>query len=171
MTASGIILALLAFAAWRDIATRTIPDSISIAILLVGAITRLSVGWQPLGISVAVALAVFCLLIPFQARGLVGGADLKLMAALALGLSPLGSYQLVTAVTLLGGLLAAFYLGLRHILARVGTAPAPLGRRRGGIARRVAVIESWRIRRNAPLPYGIAIAAGAAVVVLGHPGV
>lgn len=166
---TGTILALLGVAAWRDLATRTIPDLISIAITLVGAISRLSAGWQPLGISVLVALAIFLALVPFHSRGLIGGADLKLLSALALGLSPFGSYQLVLATALAGGVLAGIYVLLRRALGAVERAPGPIGRQ-GSIPFRVAMIESWRIRRGAPLPYGIAIAAGAALV-LRHPGV
>jgi hypothetical protein len=35
----------------------------------------------------------------FHARGLIGGADVKLLTALTLGLLPIGSYQLVTAAS------------------------------------------------------------------------
>ena len=38
-----------------------------------------------------------------------------------------------------------------------------------GLLRRVLRVESWRIRRGAPLPYGVAIAAGAAFALI-RPG-
>lgn len=166
---TGAILALLGVAAWRDLATRTIPDLISIAITLIGAGSRLSGGWPSLGISVLVAVVIFLALVPFHSRGLIGGADLKLLSALALGLSPLGSYQLVLATALAGGVLAGIYVALRRVLGGFEHTPGPIGRH-GSIPFRVAVVESWRIRRGAPLPYGIAIAAGAALV-LRSPGV
>lgn len=169
MAVTATILALLGFAAWRDLATRTIPDLISVAITLVGAGSRLGDGWQALGFSVLLAVAVFLALLPFHSRGLIGGADLKLLAALALGLSPLATYQLITATALAGGVLAGLYVVLRRVLTRAVPAPGPIGRQRS-VPFRVAIIEAWRIRRGAPLPYGIAIAAGAALV-LSHPGV
>lgn len=172
MTASAIIFALLGFAAWRDIATRTIPDSISIAIIAVGVVARMFDGWQALGISLFVAAIVFVCLIPLQTRGLLGGADLKLLTALAVGLSPAGTYHLVIAVMLLGAALAAVYMALRVLVIRFAPAPGPVSHFRDrGTAIRVATIETWRIRKGAPLPYGIAIAAGAVFVGLGHPGV
>lgn len=169
MAVTAAVLVLLAFAAWRDLATRTIPDVVSLAITLVGAASRLCHGWQSLGVSALVAGAIFLLLVPFHSRGLVGGADLKLVSALALGLSPLGSYQLITATALAGGVLAVIYVALRRLLPRGVTASAPVGRQ-GSVPFRVAIIEKWRIRRGAPLPYGIAIAVGAALV-LSDPGV
>ena len=171
MAASGIIVALLSVAAWRDIATRTIPNIISIAIMLVGITARLQNGWQSLAISMLVAASVFIMLLPLHARGMLGGADLKLLSALTLGLPPLGSYHLIVAVTAVGGGLAALYLAVRIVVRRFETIPAPIGRSRGCVARRVAIVEFWRIRRGAPLPYGIAIAAGAAVVVFAQAGV
>lgn len=170
MAMTAPILALLSFAAWRDLATRTIPDMVSVALVTVGAACRLYDGWESLGLSAATAIAVFLVLLPFHARGLVGGADLKLLAALALGLSPLGLYQLITATALAGGVLAGIYLALRRVLNFRPPKGTSLVRHRF-LPFRIAAVESWRIRRGAPLPYGVAIAAGAALVILNRPGV
>ena len=170
MAITALILPLLLFAAWRDLATRTIPDMVSVVLVAVGAACRLYEGWEPLGLSIATAAAVFLLLLPFHARGLVGGADVKLLAALAFGLPPLGSYQLITATALAGGLLAGLYVALRRFLDQSERRRTPVGRR-GFVPLRVWTIELWRIRRGAPLPYGVAIAAGAALVVMTRPGV
>ena len=167
---TGIIVALLAFAAWRDVATRTIPDSISVALLALGAIVRLDQGWEALAVSLLTAVAIFLAMLPFHGRGLVGGADMKLLAALAAGLPPLTNFQLITSVALFGGLLAALYLSLRRVVPLIARLPRPVGRR-GLLLYRVAIVEVRRIQRGAPLPYGVAIAAGAAVVVLNHSGV
>lgn len=169
MALTGTLLVLLGFAAWRDVATRTIPDFVSIVVAVLGVASRLAVGWEALGFSVLVALAVFAAFVPLHARGLVGGADVKLLSALALGLSPLGSYELVVATALAGGVLASLYWTMQFALRRLGAgATLPCGR--GAVPLRVAVVELWRIRRGAPLPYGVAIAVAAGHVVLRHPG-
>ena len=158
---------LLGFAAWRDLATRTIPDVVSLAILVLGVVVRCEDGGQAIAISAAVAVLLFVLLIPLQSFGLIGGGDLKLLAALAFGLSPLASYQMISCVIMAGGVLAAVYLALRRVAPRrVAARP---GSRRRSLAHRIWAVELWRIRRGAPLPYGIAIAAGAALI-LHHQG-
>lgn len=165
----GTILALLGFAAWRDVATRLIPNSVSIGIALLGAGCRLSEGCYALGLSLLVAVAIFGVLLVFHARGLVGGADVKLLTALAFGLSPLGTYQLLMATAVAGGLLALLYLGMPHLLPAAnpgGTSP-----RRGPLLWRVARVELRRIHKRCPLPYGVAIALGASLTLTYHPGV
>lgn len=168
MAVASLIFILLGLAAWRDIATRTIPDLVSAAILLLGFAVRIPAGWAAVGMSAATMAILFLALLPCHSRGLVGGGDLKLLAALAFGLSPFESYQMISAVVLAGGVLAIGYLALRWILSRRGPWPQAARRRRSTV-RRVAAVEMWRIRRGAPLPYGLAIAAGAALVI-GHQG-
>lgn len=164
------ITALLGFAAWRDVAIRTIPDSVSIALLAAGVVMRGSQGWSYLTISLLMSAAMFLLLLPLCSRGLLGGADLKLLSALAVGLSPQSSVSLLLAVTTIGGLLAAVYLLAAKRSGSMATMRSPSTRVNSRLAR-VITIESWRIRRRAPLPYGIAIAIGAAIVVLQQRGV
>ena len=161
---------LLSFAAWRDIATRTIPDTVSIILIALGCSARLAQGWQPFLMSLLVAVAVFIVLLPFCSRGLLGGADLKLLAALATGLSPQTSLHLLADVTIVGGVLALLYLLLNKFLPVLGPS-AQSGGRASSLLKRVLNIEFWRIRRRSPLPYGIAIAVGAAFAVLNNQGV
>lgn len=167
---AGAVVALLGFAAWRDVVTRTIPDTVSILLLIVGSCARLAQGWQPFGMSLIVALAVFFSLVPLCIRGVLGGADLKLMAALAVGLSPQASFNLLADVTIAGGLLALLYLTLNGLSRILGARTQPRGRA-SWLLRRLVNIEFWRIRRRVPLPYGVAIAVGAACAVLNRQGV
>ena len=164
------IVALLGFAAWRDVLTRTIPDTVSIILIIIGCSTRLTQGWQPFGVSLLVAFAYFILLLPLCGRGLLGGADLKLVAALTTGLSPQASFHVLANVTMVGGVLALIYITLGKLLLASDTKPQPKGRT-SSLLSRVVNVEFWRIRRGAPLPYGLAIAVGAAFAVLHHQGV
>jgi prepilin peptidase CpaA len=152
--------ALLMTAAWRDVATRTIPDSLSLLLLGTGGLARIVAGPSAFALSVATALLLLILLMVIHSRGLIGGGDVKIMSALAAGLSPLDSYRFVTATALAGGILAIVYLLLSSRLQGLNCA------RRKSLLGRVAAVEAWRIRRRGPLPYGVAIAAGGAFVLL-----
>ncbi|WP_158600944.1 A24 family peptidase [Teichococcus wenyumeiae] len=162
MLFSASLLLLLAAATWRDIATRTIPDTVSILAALVGLAARFSLGPQAALLSILTAAALFALLLFLFARGALGGGDVKLMSALALGMAPamVWDFLVVTAIT--GGVLAFAYLALSRLL------PAHLARPviAGGTLPRLCHVEAWRIRRRGPLPYGLAIAVGGATVLL-----
>jgi prepilin peptidase CpaA len=159
-----LTIGLLAVAAVSDLATRTIPDQVCIALALLGLVVRLWAGITAVAVSVAVAIGLFTLLALAHARGALGGGDVKLAAAMAVGLAPLQTYRFVVATVLVGGMLSLLHLLLRH-----APPPARSVTRSSGLAslvRRIATIERWRIRRKGSLPYGIAIASGGAWVTL-----
>lgn len=156
------LLPLLAVAAWRDIATRTIPDTVSILAALVGLAARLALGPQAALLSILAAAALFALLLFLFARGALGGGDVKLMTALALGMAPAMVWDFLVATTLAGGALALAYLALSRLLPAHLARPATAA----GTLPRLCHVEAWRIRRRGPLPYGLPIAAGAAAVLL-----
>lgn len=160
---SLVMLVLLIFAALRDIVSRTIPDSIALLIAFTGAFARILDGPSALAISVGTASLLFVVLLITFYRGFIGGGDVKLMAALCIGLSPFDSYRFVIATAVSGGVLAVAYLVLS--LSPRG----PRKTRRTPLLRRIVAVESWRIRKRGPLPYGVAIAAGGAFVLL-QPG-
>src|SRR4051812_19732869 len=101
-----ILLVLLGVAAWRDVATRAIPNTISLLIVLAGALSRILVGPLALALSAATAMSIFLLLMIAFSRGLLGGGDVKIMTALAVGLSPFESWRFVLVTAIAGGFLA-----------------------------------------------------------------
>jgi prepilin peptidase CpaA len=144
---------LLALAAGWDLASYTIPNLLSAGIAAAFIIFAVIVGlpaaaWGAHFAAAAVALvAGFAL---FAAR-FIGGGDAKLFAATALwfGFGDLMSYALVAA--LIGGVLTLAFLAARHL-------PLPA----------VLVRQSWIARLHDPrsgIPYGVALAAGALVVL------
>ena len=157
------MLALLAAGAWQDIATRTIPDEVNALLFVVGSLARLAQGPQELLYSGLSAMMLFLLCMSLYSRGLVGGGDVKLITACAIGLSPSDCYVFVVATALAGGI-----LGITYLLFSRRLAPMRLAKRTS-ILKRVIAVETWRVRRRGPLPYGVAIAAGGAFVLL-HPG-
>jgi len=153
------MVALLLLAAWRDVATRTIPDTISLLVLVFGTLLRSQEGPSALALSAGASLALFTVLLIAFSRRLIGGGDVKIMTALAVGLSPLDCYRFVIATTIAGACVAIAYLVLSRTVTGLRTG-------RTSLLGRVAAIESWRIRRCGPIPYGVAIAAGGASVLL-----
>jgi prepilin peptidase CpaA len=153
-------LALLAFAALHDLAARIIPDWVSLALLPIGFWLRI---WSGGTLWALVALLlVFTAAVLVWRLGALGGGDVKLLTAATPLLPPAEVPALLMAVALTGGALALLYLLLRPLLR--GRA---MGERPPGLLARVRRIERWRIGRGGPLPYGIAIAAGAAWAMLG----
>jgi prepilin peptidase CpaA len=155
VTAATIVLLILA--ARRDLATRIIPDGISITLVGLGIASRSLAGLPNLALSVGLAAGLFILLVPAHARGVLGGGDVKLLAATAVGLSPESLYGFVVVTALAGGALALLHLTLRRAFRGVSTAPPPRGI---ALSRRIAAAERWRIARHGSLPYGVAIACG-----------
>ena len=152
-----LLLPLIAFpvlalvAAVKDLTSYTIPNWISLA-LLAAFVPAAAIGWAAgapapeLAACVGVGAAALLAGIVMFTFGWIGGGDAKLLAACALwlGWSALAPFLLWTAVA--GGLLS---IGL--MIARRRPAGGPEA-------------ETWAGRlmtRGAPVPYGVAIAAGA----------
>ena len=154
---------LLLLAAMHDIATRTVPNGVSVLLALGGLGSRIVDG--KLAIGLGMAAAVFIVAAAFWRRGWMGGADVKLLGASALLVSPAHVFPFIAATAIAGSLLAALYLAVGYC-ARSGR---PSGSkqptkvrtpRSTGLFARVTRAELWRIRRGGPLPYACAIAAG-----------
>ncbi|MBR1283035.1 prepilin peptidase [Bradyrhizobium sp. AUGA SZCCT0177] len=151
-TASLLEILLLLYVATIDIATRLIRNEICLVLALLGIAGQAS----PMQVaqSLIVATILFLLLLVIYQRRMIGGGDVKLLVALAIGLPLVGVIQLLTVTALAGGVLA-----LVHLIMRVLPQPrlAPAG---SSFVRRVYAVERWRHLRHAPLPYGVAIACG-----------
>jgi prepilin peptidase CpaA len=156
-----IAMGILFVAAWNDVATRIIPDGLSLALVGIALFLRpFDGGLVPLGWSLAGALGLFLALALLHSRGILGGGDVKLAAAVAcvLPLPTLGLFLTATAIA--GGVVAAIHL-LMRLLPR--PMPAPAG---APVLLRVLAAERWRTARRGSLPYGVAIAAGGWVALL-----
>lgn len=151
---------LLIFAACHDIAARTIPNSTSVLLALVGVLLRMLD--SNLINSVLLAALVFAICAGCWIRGWMGGGDVKLLAAAALFVPPGLVGSLLVAISLAGGAVALVYLVARLIARRVSLRVH--SRHRGFLAR-ILRAEHWRILRGTPLPYGSAIAAGTLFVI------
>jgi prepilin peptidase CpaA len=151
--ASTLKIVLLLYVATIDIATRLIRNEICLALALLGIAGQFASPMQMAQSLIAAAILLLLLFVIYQ-RGSIGGGDVKLLVALAIGLPLTGVFQLLTITALAGGVLALVHLMMRH-LPYPKLAPAG-----SSLARRVYAIERWRHLRHAPLPYGVAIACG-----------
>ena len=158
-TALILEILLLIYVAVVDIATRLIHNEICLALALLGIVRQVA-GPPHLIESLTVATILFLLLIVIYERGWIGGGDVKLLLALAIGLPLAGVIQLLTITTLSGAVLAVAHLMMRRLPV---PRPAPAG---SSLLRRVYAVERWRNVRQAPLPYGAAIACGGICTVL-----
>src|SRR5689334_2319239 len=150
---TGVTAALLTFAALHDLATRTVPNWVSIAVLACGLVLQAIAG--TLLAATGLGLLVFLAATALWLRGWLGGADVKLLGAAAVAVTPASVGALLLAVSLAGGVQALLYLALSRLLSR----PQP-GSRKHFLSRLIKA-ELWRIHRQAPLPYAVAIAVGA----------
>lgn len=154
-----VMFAPLAVAGWRDVMTRRVPDWTAGLLAVLGIVVRLLDGPRGLVLSLAAAAALFAILLIIYARNAIGGGDVKLATAMAFGLAPLATLHFVVATAVAGGLVGVFYLLLRRSGGRL---PAPYG---AGLPARLWAVERWRARRRG-IPYAVAIAAGAAYVLV-----
>jgi len=148
-----------------DVRSRRIPNWLTGTSVLLGLLLHLCLqGWAGLsGAALAGALGGGAFLV-FYVGGGMGAGDVKLMAAVSVlaGRSHVG--EVLVATTLLGGAFAVVFAllqgRLKAVLANVGTLLAHHGRAGLTPHPELNLTNPLTLR----LPYGIAIAAGAAVL-------
>jgi prepilin peptidase CpaA len=148
----SILPGAVAFAAAMDLVTMKIPNRVSGLMLAAFFPMALlaGLGWAGIGYHVAAGLLVLCIGILLFIPGWFGGGDAKLLAAIALwvGFDNLIAYLFYVALA--GGFLALAFSSLRSV-------PLP----------RFLLGQPWALRlhrRDAGIPYGVALAAGALAV-------
>lgn len=151
---AGITLA----AALHDVAARTIPNWMAVALTITGLAARFIdhsfLAGALAGVAVFMA-AAFC-----WRRGWMGGGNVKLLGGAATIVEPHAVFAMLACVAFAGGALAALYL----IGSKIVPAAPRIGRPETFLAR-VLRAERWRIRRGGPLPYACAIAAGVVITL------
>ena len=153
LVASAVVLA----AGLYDVAWRRIPNILPVCLVLVGIVNHLFD--RHLGLSALSATCVFSLCFIAWMFGILGGGDVKLLAAAAFSVPSNRVAELILLTALAGGVLSLCYIILSRVLPRVGTA-RPASR-----LRRILRTEQRRIVRRLSLPYGVAIACGSILVM------
>jgi prepilin peptidase CpaA len=142
----------MAFAAAMDLFTMTIPNRVSILLVVSFAIVAFVVdpSWAILNKHLIVAAIVFVAAIAMFAMGWLGGGDAKLLSAASLWLGPDLLANYLVCVGIIGGVLAVALLRYRSITVL----PEWLGR------------QTWALRlhqENGGIPYGVALGASAMI--------
>ena len=143
-----LLVALLAAATIQDAVQLKISNYICGAVLILAVVAMVASGFS---ISLWQNILVFALVLGagmflFE-RGVLGGGDVKLFAAVGLWVDLWTALRLVGSIFIAGGILALLIIFLRTV------APKP-------VAARVRTLQP-----RAGIPYGIAIAAGTLLVV------
>jgi prepilin peptidase CpaA len=116
----GCLAVTLLVAAFVDLRERRIPNRLNILIAAMAIPFWWATGrslWPGVPLQIMVAGCVFAFFaVPF-AFGMMGGGDVKMLAALALWLPLMGVVQLLVVMSLAGGLLTLIMLA-RHRMAR-----------------------------------------------------
>ena len=141
-------LLLTAAAGW-DIASFTIPNFLTLALLAVFAVFAVAAGLSPaaIGWHLAAGFAGLCIGFALFALGYVGGGDAKLFAAVVLWLGMKDLLPYAVVASLLGGVLAVGLMLLRRL-------PLPV----------FLLRQAWLVKLHdaqSGVPYGVALAAGA----------
>ena len=161
MTLSSGCVVLLA--AWHDIVSRTVPNWMSAVIALFGMVAATADG--RLLISTGLGLTIFVVAAICWRRGWMGGADVKLLGAVAIVLPPGVVSMFAVAMSVAGAVHALTYMLARRMV----TPPPPLAPLTPPSSRpllcRALRAERWRISRGGPLPYACAIAFGFLFVI------
>lgn len=154
-------IALFVTAAYGDVKTLRIPNSLVIAVAVLGlarliVIGDLSFAFYTVGVSLLVFIVTFLLFW----RGFVGGGDAKLLTAAALLIGYHDLLNFLVLMSLCGALVSLAVLATRY---------RPLSIR--GALVSVAVLVDGSSGQSQPklqlaVPYGAAIAAGAIVTLL-----
>jgi prepilin peptidase CpaA len=116
----GLLAVLLLVAVLGDIKSRTIPNWLNGLIALLALPYWWTAGlllWPDIAVHFAVAAAVFGLFALAFMAGMMGGGDVKLLAALALWLPPGAVLKLLVIMSIAGGVLT-IVMWLRHRLAK-----------------------------------------------------
>lgn len=149
-----LIFLLLVIVSGFDLICRIIPVSLCLMIAGVGLVWQMSQHVAQVPIACLQAITIFGLLVPFCARGIIGGGDAKLLAALAIGVTFHELLRMLFATVIAGGVLGCVYLLLSYVPAR--------SRKFEGGSRlcQALMAERERIRARESIPYGLAITLG-----------
>jgi len=154
----------LVMATGMDFKTRMIPDETTLWVGLLGLGSRVvEDGWHA-WISLLIAFAVVLPLGFLSRRGVLGGGDAKLIAAVTLLFTPALVPPLILVIALAGGVLSIGYIAAYRMIPPSAIAGEPVHQSLDTAIRvrhvGLMVGERTRVAAREPPPYAIAILAG-----------
>ncbi|TVV72368.1 A24 family peptidase [Sphingomonas solaris] len=127
---AALLALLLLVAAWGDLRTRTIPNGLNAMIALLAPLWWWAHAlplWPDVAIQIGAALLVFAIFAAAFAAGLMGGGDVKMVAALSLWLAPFAIAQMLVVMALAGGVLTIVVAAEHRLRRRDGQPEVPYG--------------------------------------------
>lgn len=122
----SLMLAGVSLAAVWDLTKRIIPNTLVLVAAVGGVLPRFTAGEQYAVVTSAAAAAVVFIVLRLLMNVItVGGADVKLVAAVTLGQSPHSVLSVLLSIALAGGVLSVFYLA--HGWVKGGHGPDAAG--------------------------------------------
>ncbi len=155
-----IVFAALLGGAVTDLKEQIIPDELVISIALSGLILCLAERPGQVWLSLIAAALVFLGFGLLCRYGMIGGGDVKLIAAVTLLVPPSEIGKLLTAIAFAGGILSCVYLAASFILRSVPLENVSHEADGGAALFRWFRLESARIASRKQVPYAIAILGG-----------
>jgi prepilin peptidase CpaA len=158
--ASAALVTLLGVGVWFDLRYRRIPNLLTVAGLGVALLLRGLLGVSALGDGVEGAGLALLLSVPPFALGMLGGGDVKLLAAVGAFMGPARLIGAFLMIALVGGALALLQALRRRAVGEVVS-------RSFAMAKYLAFFGRFGYRPTLKsegaitVPYGLAIGAGA----------
>jgi prepilin peptidase CpaA len=160
-------LLALAGSAATDLRARIVPNEFALLIALCGLGLALRSGTGQFWIAIVAALSVFSVLGILAHYNMLGGGDVKLIAATSLLVQPDRVPLLLAEIALAGGVLSCVYLAGGLVLRRWPSLyRIPPGAAQPGPFGKWLRREKSRIARGYPMPYALAVLGGVAVHII-----
>jgi prepilin peptidase CpaA len=161
-TALVFAIAILAIIAYGDMHTRRIPNALAVAIAVLGLVRMILVhDLVAAGHTLAAAAAVFAIVFLLFSRGIVGGGDAKLLAAMALLIGYQDLFGFLFLMSICGGALALAILARDKFRSRFWILSRPV---RGPSATQAVGCIAAPARST--VPYGVAIAVAGVIMLI-----
>jgi prepilin peptidase CpaA len=158
----ALILVASASAAYTDVRTHRIPNALPIALCLAGAIATFVRDWHGIIAFVTILALALGIGTVLHAQRLLGGGDVKLIAAASAAYGTHDILAFLLATTLAGGIIALVYAAIR---GRLSTTLINL---QSMAIPALAGVRPTLIQTGTKMPYALAIFAGAITVALMH---
>ncbi len=126
----GLLACLLIAAAVTDIRSRIISNRLNLVIALIAPLYWLACGlpvWPGMALQLALGIGIFCAFALLFAIGMMGGGDVKLLAALALWFPWQALSLLLVVMAMAGGLVTLVTLAHHRLSKKTGNPQVPYG--------------------------------------------
>lgn len=130
MALLGALACMLVAAAVTDLRSRTISNYLNLAIALLAPLYWWACSiaiWPDMAVQLGLGLAVFALFAGLFALGMMGGGDVKMLAALALWFPWQALFSLLVIMALIGGVVTLVTVIHHRVTRRMGRPEVPYG--------------------------------------------